>query len=168
MEILSMNELYAWDGMFYWCNAAGDINLPGDSRKSGLIVYHESDELPQKARDLYEHYWTECGSTMEYVIQLSGHTGYAFAFLFDDDWLEELSVQREHFRKIARYIIEEKLNAPAFSNCIMIYGEDTDPDGDEYMICVLYENAEDIRNIRNVLTENDLYKSIEHAVRCLS
>lgn len=168
MEFLSLNDIYKFKAMHYWCNAAGDINIPGDpSPESGLFATHSADDLPQKARTLYETYWTECGYVPEYVVQLNGRTGFAFCFLLDDDYAETLEISVHELRKIAHALAEDVFSKPLYENCTFIYGEETDPVGDEFMIFVPYENMEDIKAIHKDLWDTTFYASINRFVKIM-
>ena len=172
MEILSLNDAYQFNAMHYWCNAAGEINLPGDGilwpRNAGSMICHSEEDLPPKAKELYECFWSDGWAAKEYVVQFSGRTGFAFNFLFDEEWMNNLKIPAPLFRKIASYVISEKLNNPLFENCAVLYGEETDPDGDELLIVVPYESYALIPDMRIFFDEHDLWKAIEHAVKCLS
>lgn len=145
--VLSLNEAYGDKNsiFWYWCNATGDINIPG---KPSMYCGKE-EEMPVEAKEIYEKFWSELMNQNCYVIQHNNVFGIGLGFLLDDSYMDELVAQSsEELKKLmltsdvfctlrtaagkafAKHIA--KLNPSA----TVFYGEKTDPCGDEVVVFI--------------------------------
>ena len=86
----SLNKVYEKDELTYFCNACGDINIPG---KEGWWN-GKPEELPRTARELYENCWGEgCGLPM-YVVEYKCETAMAITALFDESYKDDLLTEK--------------------------------------------------------------------------
>ena len=139
--VYSLNEFYEKKQIFYWCNATGDLNGPGFSDTKSP----ELEELPAKVREVYERFWTEGRGANEYVVTLNGKTGLMLGWLFDYGYLEDLQVtvgandpiQKDEYHA-AVYAAANALSYD-YRNPV-IYGKDTDPEGDEILLFFEYDD----------------------------
>lgn len=160
MKFESLNEVYENDCLFYWCNATGDINMPGDGKNS--LMRHNSEELPPAARDLFENYWSEYGGCNEYVVSYRGKTCYAFSFILNEEWVDSFSIDTDLFRSVAKAAVERMFSGSDFVETLL-YGENTDPDGDEIVVIVPYEKRDAICAISDATKfgDCDVWKGIK-------
>lgn len=159
----SLNEAYDLPenetGFVYWTNACGEVNLPSDfdGDKTTLCI-HSEDELPSKQHMLYNLLQPQSGNALEYLISYQNQTGIAFCFLFDKDWQAGLGLTTEKTKSIIENLIFDKFaKDPLYEKCLFFYGENTDPDGDEFIVFVPYE----------AFKQNKDDDSIEHMTHAL-
>lgn len=128
-------------GFVYWTNACGEVNLPSDFDGDNTTLHiHSEDELPLKQHMLYDVLQSQSGNALEYLISYQNQTGIAFCFLFDDDWQAGLGLTTEKTKSIVENLIFDKFSKdPLYEKCLFFYGENTDPDGDEFLVFVPYE-----------------------------
>ena len=137
-EIESLNGLYQDERIFYHCNACGDINVPGKPE----LYCGTTDEIPAGARELYETVWNETAGWPEYVVTLDGKACMAFSIVVDNSYIQQLTgyctagkeridaAAIEVCKTTAQSLLEKLPCGQVF------YGEDTDPSGDEVVVCV--------------------------------
>lgn len=160
--VLSLNDIYKQDELFYWCNACGDINMPNTDPMS----LHTEDELPMRERNLYENYWEEGAGCCMYVVRFREHPAMVLNYLFDKGYCEDLlgheptRADMHHFwvaiRDCAQFLERDERTA----GCWVVVGEDTDPDGHELTVVVPYERRETIKDVLHYLNET-VYASVE-------
>lgn len=141
----SLNEVYSSEFLHYWCNAAGDINIPdADPAYCG-----KPEEMPLKAKDLYLHYWTEDMGTCMYVVEMNEQYGLAFTFLFDSATCADYAKKSEETindNDMRRMLCAIEDSAKFYEKderlcgCEVLVGDKTDPDGHELMFFFPYEN----------------------------
>ena len=51
-DIISLNEVYKNDELFYWTNCLGEVNMPGDGKNTTRI--HSPEELPNVAKKVFD------------------------------------------------------------------------------------------------------------------
>ena len=151
--MVSLNEIYAKNAMWYWCNSAGDINIPGFSPVS-MLSNGSKDDLPAKARELYDTVWCETGYTHRYVVCLDGIYGIALGYLFDYPDGEMMPNDEVHafhasVEKTAVFI-EDRLNEK-FHGVQVLYGRETDPDGDEIIVFIPYEMRDYVQPVDDTM-----------------
>lgn len=142
-----MKEIYGKELLWYWCNATGDINIPGFPISS----LPSADLLPAPARELYEKVWSESSYCNQYVVTFKGQFGLLLGWLFDYSWLRDKGVLTDEnkdeiipkFHK-AVYDVAEQLG-DQHKHWPVLYGEDTDPDGDEILMFISAEELEEVR-----------------------
>lgn len=155
-NIINLNEVYKLETLWYWCNSVGDLNVPGYAP----TAHADLDSLPALVRSVYQHYWTEgCGAN-EYVVTFNGETGLMLGWLFDYNWLRELlevggrclnEREKEIFHCTVKQVAEKIANGWFFSEGVpktpadacpypVLYGEDTDPDGDEILLFLPFKD----------------------------
>lgn len=117
----------------YYCNALGEINVPGkDPTYCGTV-----EELPPDAQAIYEAYQVEG----IYTVSLNGVTGMLFSMCITDEFAAEHADGDAHLvyraiRKVAEDIRDDRV-FPA--EAVLLALESTDPDGHE--LCVFYPAA---------------------------
>lgn len=161
--MLSLNKVYENDELYYWCNACSDINIPGaDPSYCGDI-----DELPIKQRNLYENYWNESAGCCMYVVDYKGNPAMALGYLFDASYLSDLLKKND----VSDEDMEVFYNAvydcgtmlertKEVSDCEVLVGKDTDPDGHELLIIVPYARRNKIEEIAKYL-DGVVYSTVE-------
>lgn len=155
----SLNEVYEKDELVYFCNACGDINIPG---KEGWWN-GKPEELPRTARELYENCWGEgCGLPM-YVVEYKAETAMAISALFDEDYKDDLLAEKgiavttsEFWEAVRRVAIMYRL---AFRYETLV-GRDTDPIGHEIVFIIPYKDCEDAADIAAFLGDH-IYNDFE-------
>lgn len=145
--IVSLNNVYHADAMHYWCNALGEINMPGEAS----FCPHMPDELPPAYRELYEKYQYETDDVHTYVVSYDGVPGMMLTALHDncyyDDIVDISKSQTEDYEQIhavmmdsALYLInlraKKMTEDEMFENCTVLVGDFTDPDGHELCLFV--------------------------------
>lgn len=136
----SLDALYDSGKYHYWCNAAGDINIPGaDPLDFGTI-----DQMPAPAAALYKNVWSDQNRLLSYVLEVEGRYGMALSVLFNEDAIHDLC-------KLSKFIDRApKSKRGAFSLVSRVaddwvdklplaevyVGENTDPDGHEIVVFV--------------------------------
>lgn len=164
MSVKSLNETYQNDGIFYFCNNCGDVNIPNIKPMS----FHRPDELPKKQRDLYNNFLQDgCGCNM-CVVSYAGEPAMSLGFLFDSCFCNDLvghdatKEEQETFWDTAKEEAE-KLSADAvLKDCNILLGKDTDPDGHEILVVVPYSRRADIAEIAKHL-DDTVYADFEAA-----
>ena len=137
-KIGSLNALYQENRIFYHCNACGDINVPGKP----ALYCGTVDDLPASVRELYENVWSEVDGWPEYVVTMDGKPCMAFSILVDKGYIRELTdsytagkdridTAASEVCKATAQSLQEKLPCGQ-----VFYGENTDPCGDEVLVCV--------------------------------
>ena len=169
-RVFSLNEAYARNQVFYYCNACGDINIPG----CDPLSIHQPDELPALELELYENYWTEEDGCTEYVVTYRGEPGMAITVLFDKCWLEDVALEHDWpkdsvamngLAKSLEYVAEELAQAPILNECAVLLGIDTDPDGHELLFYIPYRHRARVKAIAHYL--NDEYRIYDATERRL-
>lgn len=144
MEFESLDDVYKYKEIYYWCNCGGEIKMPGDLGDE----HHTSDELPPQAKELYETYMSEGNGCSEYVVNFRGKTAYAFGMVFLDEWLENLQIPGtelfSYIERMAAEIFQESL----FDNCTFLFGDNTAPFGSELLIVLPYEERKSVPEIQ--------------------
>lgn len=136
-----LNKLYEEKTLYYWCNAVGDLNIPGYP----LLACPTADKLPPDVREVYEKYWSENGWECRYVVTCDGETGLLLNYLFDHSWIKDMIEEKElkpfsdedrskllHIAVDATVgIVEDYIRSKTEKRFEILVGYDTDPDGDE-------------------------------------
>lgn len=160
----SLNEVYKNEELFYYCNACGDINIPGKDTFWDSTV----DELPRSARELYENYWMEGAGLCMYVVEYKCETAMAVTALFDYGYREDLTgdgidvTDAEFFEAVKATAIRYR-NAMQYETLV---GKDTDPDGHEIVFILPYSVCENAPDIAAFIGDH-IYKDFEHFCRFL-
>lgn len=132
--VKSLNKVYENDELFYYCNACGDLNLPGTDPWS----IHDPEELPPPARDLYNNYWTEGAGLTMYVVKYKDVTTIAVNALFDRGYMDDLEYKHGWEKDEDAFLEAVKSTAimadiyTGFPLTILV-GLETDPDGHEIL-----------------------------------
>lgn len=146
----SLNDIYAQnDQLFYWNNALGEINMPGEG--NGVCV-HTPDELPPKCKEIFDRYFVAGGECNKYVVTFEGHVGLLLVALHDEYEVSEncglhpdgKNAAEEEKVKMAMamysYLLKQRVanmeTDPVFDGCTLIYGDYTDPIGHELALFV--------------------------------
>ncbi len=131
--IKSLNKAYQTDSMYYWCNAEGEVNYPGSGFSTG-----DSERLPAAVKELYEHYQSSPGCDANlYTVTYSGEDGMLLTTMFNSNWMDVPAVKdaKQKARKALRSIATE-LTRQCKPWGTVLFGEDTDPEGDEIALFV--------------------------------
>ena len=131
--IKSLNKAYQTDSMYYWCNAEGEVNYPGSGFSTG-----DSERLPAAVKELYEHYQFSPGCDANlYTVTYSGEDGMLLTTMFNSNWMDVPAVKdaKQKARKALRSIATE-LTRQCKPWGTVLFGEDTDPEGDEIALFV--------------------------------
>lgn len=161
-KTVSLNEIYAADELFYYCNACGDINIPGEE-DSAKIFAHTPEELPMVARNLYENYWQEGAGLPMYVVEYKGQIGMAVTALFDQSYQRDLftekgiGVTRSEFFTAMKRVAKMYRNAFRYETMV---GVDTDPDGHEIVFFIPEHLASKAEGFASFLGDH-IYKDFE-------
>lgn len=148
--MISLNAIYAQnDQLFYWCNATGEINMPGDDDSA---CGHAPDELPPKCREIFERHFVEGGECNKYVVTFKGRVGLLLVALHDEYEVSDScglhpngkNAAEEDKVKMAMamysYLLKQRVanmeTDPVFDGCTLIYGDYTDPIGHELALFV--------------------------------
>lgn len=135
-KVESLNELYERDGLHYWSNVMGEINLPG----SESFTKVNAESLPPDARFLFETYQTDNIGANVYVVSIENRFGMGIVFPLDlrtetprhclkgSEGAYQMS---EVSPGIAQWIAER---AP--DGVEVYFGADTDPCGHEIMVFI--------------------------------
>lgn len=156
--VQSLNDVFAQQGFYYWCNSAGDIRMPGDGKR--FIVHHPED-LPSAIRSLYEAYQTEAGECMRHVVTYNGFPGMFLVALYDksyyldtcdDHGIKNLThAQEAILMDVALQLLYRQAEImdedPAFDGCTCFVGNNTDPDGHELGLFIPAKLAKNIDTI---------------------
>jgi hypothetical protein len=161
MEIL--NKIYENNELFYWCNGLGEINIPG----TDPLSYHEVDELPELAKELYENYWTDRYIGKMYVVDYKGKPAMAINYVFDEFYVAELLNKDKAtfgdmvvvYNALVEYAKKLEWKSLIW-NCEVLVGFDTDPDGHELLVVVPYEQRSKIKSIAQYL-DDYVYNAVE-------
>lgn len=145
----SLNDIYKNDQLFYWSNAIGEINMPGDGND---VHIHTPDELPSKCREIFDRYFKEDGECKRYVVSLKGHIGLLLVALHDEYEVSEncglypddKNAGEEAKVKMAMamyaYILKRRVACmekdAVFNGCTLLFGDYTDPIGHELALFV--------------------------------
>lgn len=150
MEIKSLNEAYEKNLIWYWCNACGDINVPG---ALPMTIGHP-DDMPPTARRLYEKYWSEAGWPTRYVGNCEGQYGLFLCYLFDYEMcvgtvFEDIDRMADaFFEEVVMGVAKMLSRKPLFgangdlSDCTIYVGNGTDPLGHELCIFIPEDKCE--------------------------
>lgn len=192
MDIISLNNVYDENSLYYWCNCTGDLNIPG-CRSWDIVT--NTDMLPNAVWDVYDNFWGEGRGAQEYVATYNGVTGLMLGWLFDYSWLDDLSliklnaytmevpdsmkeVLHSAVEKVAKNLAAGQFfsddEQPIQHNYPVFFGKDTDPDGDEILIFFPYSElykaseanriARDVDGKRIIAMEDRLYRAVEAAI----
>lgn len=132
--VKSLNEVYENNELLYYCNAAGDIHIPG----ADPWAIHQPDELPLPALELYENFWTEGAGLTMYVVKYKDVTTIAVCALFDYSYMDDLDEQhrwgqdKDAFWQAVKHTAKQADMLTDFP-MVTLVGEDTDPDGHEIL-----------------------------------
>lgn len=156
-NVIDMSKLYK-DGegaMFYWCNACGEVNLPGDIG----IVLHEKDELPLHIQSIYANLECERNETDEYAASICNKSGILLLALYPYQFVADVLKIDEQSQKAQDATEQFALNLKAFSNdllaefkkidqnCEVVLGIHTDPEGPELGVFIpFFEDEKPVEN----------------------
>lgn len=161
----SLNDVYERGELFFYCNAAGEIGIPGTDPWSR----HEPDDLPHSAWELYMNYWTEDSGLMMYVVEYKCEKCMALNVLFDRGYMDDLRVEydidvdEDLFWEAVQNIADTYCAA---TNCETLVGKDTDPDGHEILFIVPASRCSTIRELAGFVTEH-IYGDFEQRYKYL-
>ena len=156
-NVIDMSKLYkdGEDVMFYWCNACGEVNLPGDIG----IVLHEKDELPLHIQSIYANLECECNETNEYAASICNRSGILLMALYPYQFVADVLKIDEQSQKAQDATEQFALNLKAFSNnllaefkkvdpnCEVVLGIHTDPEGPELGVFIpFFEDEKPVEN----------------------
>ena len=133
--IKSLNKAYQTNSMYYWCNAEGEINYPGFGYATA-----DSEQLPVAVKELYERYQFSMGCDAHiYTVTYSGVDGMLLTTMFNSGCMD-VKDAKQKARKSLRSIAME-----LYKQCepwgTVLFGEDTDPEGDEIALFVPAEEC---------------------------
>lgn len=144
-KIISLNDVYKNDELFYWTNCLGEVNMPGDGKNSMHI--HSPEELPNVAKKVYDLIELDHGFTC-HVVSFRGKIGFLIDVIMDESWIQDTldkdDVEAEskallkHIPDVVERItdtLEDIFDVPQNTYSVFL-GEDTDPDGHELMFFV--------------------------------
>lgn len=154
----SLNEIYNKNQLFYWHNACGEINMPGDG--DGYF-HHDLEELPLKCRQFYNQFFSEDNDCYCYVVNCEGKTGLLLVALYDEPYCcSEVCGFRTMpaTNRVADIMALEYLTLKnrvnqmetleVFSGCTILLGEYTDPVGHELALFIPSEKVEQFTEIK--------------------
>lgn len=136
--IKSLNKAYQTDSMYYWCNAEGEVNYPGSGFSTG-----DSERLPAAVKELYERYQFSPGCDANlYTVTYSGEDGMLLMTMFNSNWMDVPAVKdaKQKAREALRSIATE-LTRQCKPWGTVLFGEDTDPEGDEIALFIPVEEC---------------------------
>lgn len=169
----NLNEVYKNDTLYYWCNALGEINYPGDRRTAAA----EAERLPAKVKELYESFQFNphgCNDIDVYTVTYNGVDGMLLMELFSEDFICEA------FGKNANEKLEGVLRSTAkelSKRCepwgTVLLGIGTDPDGNELGVFVpadacaehYHEAGKHLQELSNIVGLKTAIAANEHAFR---
>ena len=156
-NVIDMSKLYkdGEDVMFYWCNACGEVNLPGDIG----IVLHKEDELPLHIQSIYANLECERNETNEYAASICNKSGILLLALYPYQFVADVLKIDEQSQKAQDATEQFALNLKAFSNdllaefkkvdpnCEVVLGIHTDPEGPELGVYIpFFEDEKPVEN----------------------
>lgn len=164
-KVLSLNKAYEDPEsiLWYWCNASGEIHVPG----KGLYYSGKPEEMPQEARDIYEKIWSDGMPWACYVVQYNTTFGIGLFLSLDDDYvqnilidrnpeLKDLNMDREILRSIRTQAGRQMAAqiAEVLPNVTVFYGDDIHDgeDGDEVLVFISREALTTQENLFNLAT----------------
>ncbi len=162
----SLNKVYENNELFYYCNTCGDINIPN----TNPLSWHNIDELPLKERNLYENYWYDGAGCHMHVVNYKDNPAMALGFLFDKSYLSDIldkdDVTEKDMESFYAAVMDyakmlEKDNE--ISDCEILVGENTDPDGHELLVIIPYEKRTEIEKIAKYLDKH-VYDTVEKLI----
>ena len=175
--VISLNEVYKNNLMYYWCNAVGEINMPGYP----IGASPEVSVLPNGPRSIYMDYRGEGRGANEYVVTYNGQDGLALQWLFDYSWLTDLGLVNDEnlddMKKALHAAVQEAaVELQKVWDCPVLLGVDTDPDGDEIIMFIDARQLWDQKSkLRELITKDngeciykigdELYTGIEAAIK---
>lgn len=171
-KALSLNTVYEYDNLYFWCNAMGEILLPGGS----LMVPHTPDELPPAYKNLYQKYQQETDYVHTYVVTFNGVAGMLLTALHDRRYYDEILAIHDDIAGLldnatelygplhvalmsaALYRLyrcaEDILDDDVFCKCSVLVGSETDPAGHELCVFVPESECEKLDSIREHFIKN--------------
>lgn len=156
--MISLNEAYANDTLYYWCNSCGEINYPGSG-----ITSADEERLPAKVREVYDSFqFTPCGSNdiHVYTVTYNGVDGMLLMELFRYD----KSVKMKLAGILKRTAKELSKRCEPWGTVLI--GLDTDPAGHELGVFVPAEScAEHYSEAGKLLCEFSYAVDLQNAMR---
>ena len=156
-NIIPLVQAYDSKEIFYWCNSAGDLFIPGPDGKA-----QDADnpgQLPMKIRNLYDNYWAEdadcCMQEAIYIDQ----PGIILNYLFDKSFCQELAECESADDDMERLFdavkdaasIIARDNVSMFCKSYTVFcGYKTDPAGHEIVVFIPYNYR---RKLNDVTTD---------------
>ena len=134
-KTVDLAVVYLNKDLFFYCNACGDINVPGKDP----MYCGQPDELPTTARELYEKYWSELARLPMYVVKYHELYGIAVGVLFDYSYLDDLRADKGTPTDRELFFLAVHETARKYRNALpyeTLLGRDTDPDGHEILFFV--------------------------------
>lgn len=136
----SLDALYDSGKYHYWCNAAGDINIPGAAPLDCGTI----DQMPAPAAALYKNVWSDQNRLLSYVLEVEGRYGMALSVLFDEDTIQDLCKLSKFIDRAPKSKHGAFLLVSRVADCLadklplaeVYVGENTDPDGHEIVVFV--------------------------------
>ena len=166
----SLNALYNENKITYLCNSCGDVFVRDDDAADGENSTYignisvDKDKVHEavsvKEENLLDRYWTDGLDCLMYVGIVEGRLGMILGALFDYPYLAEkaqipfereedaqkaVRANRAHITATLQDVIAMLESHNKFPRCEFLYGEDTDPCGDEILLFVPYEQREFIQ-----------------------
>lgn len=177
-HVASLKALYGRNRILYWCNACGDVNLPGEPESPAPgILLHSKDMLPKRILTLYEKFWSDDFGANLYVVTIDGIDGMAAAYLLDRSWVADILDEADYTGRLSKEKAWETFTTCAkdyasklatktaegkeLEHASILFGDDTEPDGHEIMIFIPADHCEE--QLENIIkaTAESLYHEIE-------
>lgn len=171
-----LKEAYEKESLYYWCNSTGEINMPGYRP----LATPEPEVLPPLVKTVYDNFWAEGRGALEYVVTYNGETGLMLVWHFSISWLKDLNIlNRENEQAVLSALsLIVRIAAEALADeqeHEVLYGEHTDPDGDEILLFLPLDDLTRDPNTRHFLMDNHgeavdamgkrLYATVEEELR---
>lgn len=153
-NIRSLELAYDGKELFYWCNSAGDLFIPGPDGKA-----QDADnpgDLPMKIRNLFDNYWSEDAGCCMQVASYNDQPGMVLNYLFDKGFCKELTecedagddMDRLYDAVMDAASIIERDNVSMFCKTYTVFcGYKTDPSGHEIVVFIPYEHRRKLNEI---------------------
>ena len=158
MQANDLAWYYKFNGIFYYCDGRGVVHLPGDLL--GTSPWHSLDDLPPKARELYEKAWGKFQGGIMCVAGVAGKIGMLYSWVLDHEWFQSQfpSEPWEKIRKELHSAVQDMANAIAGMGIETFYGFQTDNAGDQLALFFTYEQEiadhQNVLNIVGLVSEN--------------
>ena len=164
-EAIDTNRLY------FWCNSIGEINAVA----SKPACIGTEDDLPEKAKTLYQKYFDEATAARKYIVSTEDGYGLMLWLILDRYWIDvtfgDGTVSDALLSEVGKEVLSELEAKYADKHIVAYYGAGTDSDGDEAMVYVPYDTLLDadvsVESL-NKLAEKEypvFYDAVEERIR---